>query len=98
MAYSFLSRFRVKSDRDADFVKLCREMESVVHLEPGTLSFKFFRLEEPGMFAVYESFVDETADKAHQETDHGRPIIAKMLECMDGTYHREMLYDLEPAR
>jgi len=75
MAYSFLSRFRVKADRDADFVKLCREMEGVVHLEPGTLGFKFFRLDEPGMFAVYESFVDEAADKAHQETDHGRPII-----------------------
>ena len=98
MAYSFLSRFRVKADRDADFVKLCREMESVVHLEPGTLGFKFFRLEEPGMFAVYESFVDEAADKAHQETDHGRPIIEKMMTCMDGTYHREMLYDLDPAR
>jgi autoinducer 2-degrading protein len=98
MAYSFLSRFRVKPDRDADFVKLCREMESVVHREPGTLGFKFFRLDEPGMFAVYESFVDEAADTAHQETDHGRPIIAKMLECMDGSYQREMLYDLEPAR
>ena len=98
MAYSFLSRFRVKPDRDADFVKLCREMESVVHQEPGTLGFKFFRLGEPGMFAVYESFVDEAADKAHQETDHGRPIIARMLECMDGSYQREMLYDLDPAR
>jgi len=98
MAYSFLSRFRVKADRDADFVKLCREMEGVVHLEPGTLGFKFFRLDEPGMFAVYESFVDEAADKAHQETDHGRPIIARMLECMDGSYQREMLYDLDPAR
>jgi (4S)-4-hydroxy-5-phosphonooxypentane-2,3-dione isomerase len=98
MAYSFLSRFRVKPDREADFVKLCREMEGVVHLEPATLGFKFFRLGEPNMFAVYESFVDEAGDKAHMETEHGKPIIAKMIECMDGTYHREMLYDLDAAQ
>jgi autoinducer 2-degrading protein len=100
MAYSFLSRFRIKSDREPDFVKLCHEMEGLVGREPGTLAFKFFRLGEPGMFAVYESFVDEAAEKAHTETDHGKPIIAKMLECMDGMYVREMLFDLdlEPAR
>jgi autoinducer 2-degrading protein len=94
MAYSFLSRFRIKPERDADFVQLAREMEGLVHLEPGTLAFKFFRLSEPHMFAVYESFVDEAADKAHMETAHGAPIIAKMLDCMDGSYSRELLFDL----
>ena len=98
MAYSFLSRFRVRADRDADFVALARRMELAVIDEPGTLAFKFFRLEEPGMFAVYESFVDEAADKAHMETPHGKPIIEKMLACMDGSYSRELLYDLEPSR
>lgn len=96
MAYSFLSRFRIKPDREDEFVALAREMETLATTkEPGTLGFKFFRLEEPGMFAVYESFVDEAADKAHMETEHGKPIIAKMLECMDGSYSRELLYDLE---
>ncbi len=97
MAYSFLSRFRIKSSQEAAFVALAREMESLVDREPGTLAFKFFRLEEPGMFAVYESFVDEAADKAHMETEHGKPIIAKMLDCMDGSYSRELLLDLTPA-
>lgn len=95
MAYSFLSRFRIKQERESEFVNLAREMEGLVDREPGTLAFKFFRLEEPGMFAVYESFVDEAADKAHMETEHGKPIIARMLECMDGSYSREMLYDLD---
>jgi (4S)-4-hydroxy-5-phosphonooxypentane-2,3-dione isomerase len=94
MAYSFLSRFRIKPERDADFVALARDMEGLVHLEAGTLAFKFFRLAEPNMFAVYESFVDEAADKAHMETAHGAPIIAKMLDCMDGSYSRELLLDL----
>ena len=94
MAYSFLSRFRIKPDREADFVRTALEMEGLVDREPGTLAFKFFRLGEPGMFAVYESFVDEAADKAHMETAHGKPLIDVMIECMAGGYEREMLYDL----
>ena len=97
MAYSFLSRFRIKSNRQDDFVALARQMEGLVDREPGTLAFKFFRLNEPNMFAVYESFVDEAAEKAHMETDHGKPLIEQMIECMDGNYHREMLYDLDSA-
>lgn len=95
MAYSFLSRFRIKPDRQVEFVALASEMEGLVHREPGTLAFKFFRLAEPDMFAVYESFVDEAADKAHMETEHGKPLIARMIGCMDGGYQREMLYDLD---
>jgi len=94
MAYSFLSRFRIKAECEADFVSLAQTMEGLVHLEPGTLAFKFFRLAEPGMFAVYESFVDEAADRAHMETVHGKPIIAQMVGCMDGSYSRELLHDL----
>ena len=97
MAYSFLSRFRIKSDRQDDFVALAKEMEGLVDREPGTIAFKFFRLDEPNMFAVYESFVDEAADKAHMETEHGKPLIERMLGCMDGSYDREMLYDLDQA-
>ena len=66
-------------------------------VEPGTLAFKFYRLAEPGMFAVYESFVDEAADAAHQAAPHAEPIIARMLACMDGSYSRELLLDLDPA-
>jgi len=98
MAYSFLSRFRVKPDRETEFISLAREMEGLVHREPGTLQFQFFRLGEPGMFAVLESFVDESADRAHMETEHGKPLIAGMIGCMDGSYEREMLYDLEAGQ
>jgi autoinducer 2-degrading protein len=97
VAYSFLSRFRIKSDRQEDFIALAKQMEGLVDREPGTLAFKFFRLDEPNMFAVYESFVDEAADKAHMETDHGKPLIEQMVSCMDGSYHRELLHDLDSA-
>lgn len=98
MGFSFLSRFKVKPDREAEFVALAQEMEAHIHLEPGTVGFKFHRLSEPGMFAVYESFVDEAAGEAHMASPHGKPLIEKMLVCMDGSYEREFLLDLEPAR
>ena len=50
------------------------------------------------MFAVLESFVDADADKAHMEYEQNKPLIAEMIECMDGSYEREMLLDLEAAR
>jgi autoinducer 2-degrading protein len=98
LAYSFLSRFRIKPEREADFVRLARQMEGLVDREPGTLVFRFFRLDAPHMFAVFESFVDETADKAHMETEHGKPLIEQMIVCMDGGYERELLHDLEAGQ
>ena len=95
MAYSFLARMAVKPEKDAEFVALCREMESLVRaLEPRTLAYQFFRLDAPHMFAVFESFEDEAADKEHQHAEHSQPIIAKMIECLDGTYTREFLRPL----
>lgn len=94
MAFTFLSRFRVKSDRDAEFVGLIPQMEANAAAEPATLAYKFYRLEEAGMFGVFESFVDADGDKAHQANPASAPIIARMIECIDGTYVREMLHDV----
>jgi len=97
VAFSFLSRFRIQSDREADFIALAQQMEALAPSEPATLAYKFYRLSEPGMFAVYESFVDEAGDQAHGAYPHNKPLIEQMIGCMDGMYERELLYDLEPA-
>ena len=94
MPFSFLSRFRIAKDKEAQFIGLARQMEALAAGEPGTLGYKFYRLAEPGMFAVYESFVDEAADQAHIAYPHNQPLIEQMLACMDGSYERELLYDL----
>ena len=96
MAFSFLSRFRIQDERQDEFVALARQMEELSRQEPGTLHYKFFRLAEPGMFAVHESFVDEAADQAHMDYDHNKPLIEKIIQCMDGQYERELLFDLAP--
>lgn len=96
MAFSFLSRFRIRGDCEQEFIALAREMEALSRDEPGTLHYKFFRLDEPGMFAVHESFVDEAADQAHMDYPHNKPLIERIVACMDGSYAREMLHDLTP--
>lgn len=95
MAFSFLSRFRIKDDRADEFVALAHEMEELSRQEPGTLHYKFFKLAEPGMFAVHESFVDEAADEAHMAYNHNKSLIEKIVGCMDGSYERELLFDLD---
>lgn len=97
MAYSFLSRFRVKSECDAEFVGLIAEMEANATAEQDTLAYKFYRLDGDGMFGVYESFTDEQGDQAHQANPANGPIIEKMIACMAGGYERELLYDVTPA-
>lgn len=97
MAHSFLSRFSIKPEKEAEFVRLALEMEELSKSEPGVLHFKFFKLEDKGMFAVHESFVDEAACDKHMEYPQNKPLIEGMIGCMDGTYVREMLLDLPEA-
>ena len=94
MAFTFLSRFRIRPDKEADFIALAKRMTGISKSEPGTLAYCFYRLEEPGMFAVYESFTTQAGDVAHQENPLNAPLIADMVACMDGSYSRELLYDL----
>ena len=96
MAHSFISRFAIRPEKTDEFVQLCHDMEAHVRAnEPGTLFFKFYRLDEPHMFAVIESFPDEVADAAHQEAPAAKQIIEKMINCMGpGGYVREFLRDL----
>lgn len=94
MAFTFLSRFRVKPEHDAEFVDLIPRMEANAAAEPATLAYKFYRLDDPHMFGVFESFVDAEGDLAHQANPASAPIIKRMIECIDGKYVREMLYDV----
>lgn len=95
MPFSFLSRFKIDPSRDAEFVELVDQMEAIAADEPDTLAYKFYRLDQDGGYAVYESFTDEAADKAHQENPKSAPVIAKMIDIIDGGYEREFLYDVK---
>lgn len=96
MPTTFLSRFKVKPDKDAAFVELIPQMEALAADEPDTLSYKFYRLEADHEFGVFESFTDEAADLKHQANPAAAPIIEKMIDYIDGTYVREYLHDVHP--
>lgn len=95
MSYSFIARMKIKPEKEAEFVALCQEMEEVVRRhEPHILGYKFYRLAEPGGFAVYESFAEEKDSLAHQTHPQVAPIIEKMIPCMEDGYAREYLLPL----
>lgn len=97
MAFTFLSRFKVKPERDARFVELIEQMERIAKHEPDTIAYRFYRLDEANMFAVYESFTNEQGDAAHQANPANGEIIEEMIGCMAGGYEREMLFDVMPV-
>ena len=94
----------------ADTVLFCRALresgiavtpaEAVAADEPDTLDYRFYRLDEPHAFAVFESFTGPEGDVAHQANPASVPIIERMIACMDGTYTREYLHNVaqEPVR
>jgi (4S)-4-hydroxy-5-phosphonooxypentane-2,3-dione isomerase len=94
MTWTFVSRFKVKPERHADFVALIPQAEANAAEESGTLAYKFYRLGAPHSFAVFESFVDEAADQTHQANPKSTAIIEKMIDYIDGTYTREYLLPL----
>ena len=92
MAHSFISRFKIFPAKEALFLETCRRMEeAVARHEPEVYFYKFYRLREPNTFAVIESFIDEAADQAHQNSPHFKKIGPAMIECIDGGYVREYL-------
>lgn len=94
MSCTFLARFRIKPEKEDDFLALIPRIEAISEREDYTLAYKFYRLDEPGMFAVLESFTDESGDKKHQENPANVALIDDILACMDGTYTREYLHDV----
>ena len=52
MSCTFLSRFKIKAEREAEFVTLIPPMEANAAKEPGTLAYKFYRLKSKKRWAL----------------------------------------------
>jgi autoinducer 2-degrading protein len=92
MTFTFIARMKVHPHKEKQFIAACAAMEkAVAEKEAGALLYKFYRLREPNAFAVIESFVDEAADAAHQQTAHFKEIAPGMIECINGGWTREFL-------
>lgn len=96
MTITFLSRMKVFADKEQQFIECCKKLEAGVHgHEPGTLLYKFYRLEEPLNYAVLESFTSHAAEEAHLDSATFKAVVPDLVACLDGTYHREYLYPLD---
>ncbi len=93
---TFLSRMTVKADKEAEYLELVHKLTAAVRAnEPDTLQYQFFKLrDKPLGYAVFESFTDAAAEKAHMDTPHFHELAPPMIECLDGEYVREYLDDL----
>ncbi len=94
---TFLARMKVKEGREADFIRLAKDLTDKVRAhEPDTIAYEFFRLRDaPGSFAVYEQFSTELAEEFHRNTDYFNELAPALIECLDGNYVREYLDPLE---
>lgn len=90
---SFLSRMKVHADKEAQFIEVCTRLtEKVLAHEPECLYFRFYKQrDEPLGYAVFESFLTEEAEHAHQQTDYFLEVVPAIMECIDGEYVREYL-------
>lgn len=96
MSYTFVARFKILEDKKADFVAAARDLEqAVADNEPDALYYKFYKLDAPNSYAVFESFRTEAADQAHQDSDHFKEIAPRLIECIDGGWEREYLHPVE---
>lgn len=94
---TFLARMKIKKGKEAEFVRLAKALtEKVRANEPETTAYEFFKLrDEPLGYAVYEQFMNEAAEQAHQNTPHFKEIAPDLIDCIDGTYVREYLDPLD---
>ncbi|MEM1261368.1 MAG: antibiotic biosynthesis monooxygenase [Pseudomonadota bacterium] len=94
---SFLSRMKIHADKEQQFIECCEQLtEKVLAHEPECLYFRFYKLrDEPLGYAVFESFISDEAEHAHQQTDYFTAIVPGLVECLDGTYVREYLDPLK---
>lgn len=77
-------------------MRTVRQLEKdVAANEPGTLYYRFFKLEDALSYAVVESFQDEEAEEAHMNGPHLQAVMSDIMSCLDGGYHREYLKDLD---
>ena len=90
--HTFIGRMKVKAEKEQEFIRLAKQLTEATlkHESDTVLAYEFFKLKDEELgYAVFESFVSEAADEAHQQTAHFLEIAPALIECLDGTYVRE---------
>jgi quinol monooxygenase YgiN len=87
---TFIARMTCKTDKQQEFMGLCRRLETYVRdNEPDTLIYGFFKLRDPDRYVVLESFRDEASEHKHMNSAMLAELAPKISACLDGTWVRE---------
>jgi quinol monooxygenase YgiN len=71
MAYVVSAKWRAKSGKEDRLKALCQEMTEPSRAEPGNVFYQAQRsVEDPGLFYLYEQYVDEAGYEAHMDSEH----------------------------
>jgi quinol monooxygenase YgiN len=81
---AFIARLVVKPEKEAEFVRLQRELSDLTHAhEPDTYSYDVIRhREQPHTYVVYSSFKDEAAFQLHMQTPAHERLVPPILACL----------------
>lgn len=95
MSITFIARMKIFPNKEARYREIIKQLEKdVAANEPGTLYYRFFKLDADNSYAVIESFSDEAAEEAHMNAPYLQAIMEDIMACLDGGYEREYLHDI----
>ncbi len=73
--------FRVRTNSEAEFLRVARALASAAATEPGTLRYQWFVTQEPGHYSILEEYVDADAAEAHN--DHVDSLLRELFAVAD---------------
>lgn len=75
------ARFDVRPGHQADFERAVLELRERAAAEPGTVTYRWFSLPEPGGYLVIEEYADPAAAKEHNKRQ--AELIERVFACAD---------------
>ena len=92
VGYACYMRLRTKPERRDEFLRLVLALQANVREhEPATLVFELLQGADRNEFVFFEGFVDQAAQKRHQEQPYHVAMSARGWECLDGSPTIEFL-------
>jgi quinol monooxygenase YgiN len=91
-----IATFRVKPEREAEFVQIMKQVVVDTRGEVGNVDYRLHKVVGTShTYVTYEVFKDQAAAEAHNAADHIKRIVPPLLEMLDGELG---IKALEPLR
>ncbi|NUP13890.1 MAG: hypothetical protein HOW73_48260 [Polyangiaceae bacterium] len=81
MSLLVLVEFKVRTDGDAEFLRVARALAAIASTEVGTLRYQWFTTQKPGHYSIVEEYVD--ADAAETHNNHVASLLGELFAVAD---------------